>query len=1103
VSEAIRERVAALQAELQEERARRAAAERQLVDAMSGRLSHATAPAGAHMRLPGMDDESEEDLREFSRTSVFGDRDGTVDDELAKPRVFGTSEHNRDLMHGVLEEFADVLNPVLAPEGAKLPPFKDVMRPGGLESMRAFPMSRRFSEEKTDFMKSTTTLWLESLLIRDSQSQWCAPVHIARRNNTGALRMCCDYKRSGYNDAVEDMQYPMPTVDDIHRRLRGHRFLGKLDARSAYMQCLVDPETARWLAFSTVEGHFEPCRVPFGPKNAPKYFQWCMSSIVLKGLDGVAAYLDDIVLWADTEEEFRAVLRSVLLRCREYRIRLRGDKTELAREEIEVLGHFVSATGLRLSEERRQGVMGLREPTSGPKMRSFLAIAGYHRRYVRDFAIVTKCLAALTEKSVRWHWTATHQKAFDAVKQGIMDAPILSHVGPGPLFLATDACDIGCGGYLYQLDESGVELVVAYISYAFNAVERRWSTIEQEAFGIYYCVLKLEMFLSGRHFIVKTDHKNLLHMMQSVVPKVIRWRLRLQEFDFVVEHVAGVNNVVPDSLSRCFRIRIHPALWPTMVHVAHVPAAAAANGDNVSVIEDAADVEVEDDIIADAQDSDDDGEWRQWLADDSGDEADEELPGIGPEDPDLCAHAALTPQEAAAARRLACETIKIVHNAISGHLGVAATLRKLRDIGLHWNGMIKDVQRFVNACPICQKFKGKARQRGPAADLRVSGGIMQHLMVDSIGPIMQAEGGALMIIVIICRFSRWTECYASCSNTAEEAARVLIQHFGRYGLATTIGSDNGPQYDNRMIKELCRLLGLQQVFGPPNHSEAQATVERVNAEVMKHLRCITWNFGNYERWDELLPMAQRIINATVHSATGVAPATLVYGGRLDLDRRLLRPAVDYDAASLSEWAQDVLKAQEEMLLLSEHRNDAVCDYRTLLRGPAVGEAPLTFKAGDLVLVRPPHGKRPLKMAPMWLGPFVVLRPVYAGSTRWILFDVLGLPLNEHEYSVADMKPFAEPLWQAHVAPEVLRAFDACEVGVGEIVGHEYRPPLAAALGRSRIREGTRGARARLWLKVTWRAVQSPPDSWIPLEGNTQLAALKPYAKAHPEINIII
>ena len=83
MSEAIQERVAALQSELQEERARRAAAERQLVEELGSRLSGASAPVGARMRLPGMDDESMEDLREFSRTSVFGDRDGTAGEELA------------------------------------------------------------------------------------------------------------------------------------------------------------------------------------------------------------------------------------------------------------------------------------------------------------------------------------------------------------------------------------------------------------------------------------------------------------------------------------------------------------------------------------------------------------------------------------------------------------------------------------------------------------------------------------------------------------------------------------------------------------------------------------------------------------------------------------------------------------------------------------------------------------------------------------------------------------------------------------------------------------------------------------------------------------
>src|SRR5690606_6864596 len=87
-----------------------------------------------------------------------------------------------------------------------------------------------------------------------------------------------------------------------------------------------------------------------------------------------------------------------------------------------------------------------------------------------------------------------------------------------------------------------------------SAVEARWATIEQEAYAVYFCILKLSHFLLGHHFIVETDHRNLLYLEKATSPKLVRWRLRLQEFDFELRHVAGRDNQVADALSRCFMI---------------------------------------------------------------------------------------------------------------------------------------------------------------------------------------------------------------------------------------------------------------------------------------------------------------------------------------------------------------------------------------------------------------------------------------------------------------------------------------------------------------------------------------------------------------------
>ena len=90
-----------------------------------------------------------------------------------------------------------------------------------------------------------------------------------------------------------------------------------------------------------------------------------------------------------------------------------------------------------------------------------------------------------------------------------------------------------------------------YLSQAFSGAAANWSTIEQEAYAVFWAILALEHVLRGHQFQVQTDHRNLVYIYKSQVPKLLRWKLRMQEFDFTIQHVPGKDNVIADYLSRC------------------------------------------------------------------------------------------------------------------------------------------------------------------------------------------------------------------------------------------------------------------------------------------------------------------------------------------------------------------------------------------------------------------------------------------------------------------------------------------------------------------------------------------------------------------------
>ena len=116
-------------------------------------------------------------------------------------------------------------------------------------------------------------------------------------------------------------------------------------------------------------------------------------------------------------------------------------------------------------------------------------------------------------------------------------------------YLCTDASDYGYGAYLYQLIDDK-EKPIAFSSKTFTKDQLKWSVPEKEAYGIYHAILHFEYLLRDKKFTIKTDHKNLIYINDTGSPKVIRWKLAIMEFNFDIEHIEGIKNVVADYFSR-------------------------------------------------------------------------------------------------------------------------------------------------------------------------------------------------------------------------------------------------------------------------------------------------------------------------------------------------------------------------------------------------------------------------------------------------------------------------------------------------------------------------------------------------------------------------
>jgi hypothetical protein len=390
--------------------------------------------------------------------------------------------------------------------------------------------------------------------------QFCSPlVPVSKKD--GSLRLCVDY--SLLNRHTTDFQFTIPDPRQLLDCLAGKQWFATLDLKSGFHQILLDPDSASLSAFTTRRGFFRFKRLPFGLKNAPKFFQAVMSDILRTELySSCALYIDDIVVFGKSWSDFLGNLSKVLTLLRAAGVRLNRSKCQFGTDTISYLGYVIDRNGITLSDSRVEDIIRWKEPRTRRQLRSFLGTTNFFRSFIPNYASLVLPLTPLMGVKTPFTWTDSHRDAFQALKSSLAERTKLAHPDYSrPLILRADASDLALGAVLFQRDDSGAEYPLAFSSCPLKGAQRSYSVMEKELLAIVHSVDKFRHFLVGHSFILQTDHRNLLYLDKSMSPKVLRWRQRLLEYSFTLEHIPGSDNTVADALSRAYAITAeHPHL---------------------------------------------------------------------------------------------------------------------------------------------------------------------------------------------------------------------------------------------------------------------------------------------------------------------------------------------------------------------------------------------------------------------------------------------------------------------------------------------------------------------------------------------------------------
>lgn len=393
---------------------------------------------------------------------------------------------------------------------------------------------------------------LDNGIIRHSSSAYSAPIWIVPKKEDASgdkkWRLVVDYRK--LNEATINDRYPIPNIDEILDKLGKSMYFTTLDLAKGFYQIEVEESDIHKTAFTVEGGHYEFLRMPFGLKTAPATFQRLMNTVLKEYINKIClVYLDDIIIFSTSLQEHIQSLKLIFDCLQNANLKVQLDKSEFCKRETQFLGHIVTQDGVKPNPSKVDCVVNYPIPKNQKQIKQFLGLTGYYRKFIKDYSHLAKPMTKYLKKDAKMNIDdLSYRQSFDNLRKILTNDPILIYPDFTKIFtLNTDASNYALGAVLSQNNRP-----VCYASRTLNEHEVNYSTIEKELLAIVWATKYFRPYLFGRKFLIETDHKPLTWLFSIKEPnsKLVRWRLKLSEFDYEIKYKKGTKNGNADALSR-------------------------------------------------------------------------------------------------------------------------------------------------------------------------------------------------------------------------------------------------------------------------------------------------------------------------------------------------------------------------------------------------------------------------------------------------------------------------------------------------------------------------------------------------------------------------
>ena len=893
--------------------------------------------------------------------------------QVGNAKLDHVAAHQRRLLRQLLEKYSEIFS-VGDTDLGRTSVVQMKLDTGDHPPVKQKPYKTPFAERP--MVERQLDDMLEAGVISPSNSPWASPIVVVPKKD-GSKRLCVDYRR-GVNKVLKSNSYPLPDISDILSSLYKAKYFSCVDLKSGYWQVEVAPEDREKTAFVCHRGLYEFNVMPFGLSSAPPIFQELMNKVLGEAMYKYAiAYIDDVIIYSETFQDHLKHLNEVFSKLRDAGLKLKMSKCQFLMEQIRYLGHVISKDGIYPDPEKIRVIQDLRPPKNVREVRSVVGMASYYRKFIDHFSEVVGPLTELTKKHAKFHWSSEHSKAFQTIKQKLVQAPVLAHPDPSrPYILSTDASLIAVGAVLTQETDDG-EKVIQYLSKKLSEGQQKWPTIEREAYAIVYTVNKLRHYLLGSKFTVYTDHKPLKSLFTSEMKnaRIQRWAIMLEEYGCQVEYKQGKSNVPADMLSRMVNPQEEGScdVLDNAPRWSYEPPKETGDEEELSMNPLADELQMQ--AIREQQQKDPViREIMDHLVE-LGDEVDSDYVVQD----GLLYHISIpvkndpnTRLQLVIPAEMTGGVIHEMHSAEfgGGHVGLDRTYDKIRS-RYYWQNMYRDVVKYLEQCEICKARKMR-KTKAPMQDMPIPQYPFEIIGIDTCGPFPETELGNKYIVTIVDHFSSWPEAYATRDKSAETVASILVEHiFPRHSCPRVLLSDRGTEFVNAVVSYLLEKMKVCHLKTSPYHPQTNGKTERFH----RFMNDVLSKYVQQEHclWDRYLPGMLMAYRTSVNDTTRHTPFFICHGRDpvLPMDT-LLGPKLryvgdDYVPCMLQRLHVAYSDVQKNMLE-ARTKNKRILDRKAALQA---------FEPGDRVFYHTPiiDQNASSKLTSKWKPYFCVVEKV--------------------------------------------------------------------------------------------------------------------------------